>query len=77
MSKEMLGDTICKLRREKGLSPSELGRLAGVSGKTVRQWEKHKDCPNIRLVPLLDKILGTDGIDGDIFLYYYDFVIGG
>jgi len=75
--KKMLGDTICKLRKEKGLSQSELGRLAGVSGKTVRKWEKYRGCPNIRLLPLLDRILGTENVDGDIFLYYYDFVLGG
>jgi len=77
MSKKMLGDTICKLRKEKGLSQDELGRLAGVSGKTVRQWEQYKECPKITLLPLLDQILGTENVDGDIFLYYYDFVLGG
>jgi len=77
MYKQMLGDTIYRLRKEKGLSQSELGRLAGVSSTTVRKWEKYRGCPNIYLLPLLNRILGTDGIDGDIFLYYYDFVIGG
>jgi len=77
MYKEMLGNTIYKLRKEKGLSQSELGRLAGVSCKTVRKWEKYRGCPKITLLPLLDQILGTENVDGDIFLYYYDFVIGG
>jgi len=75
--KRMLGETIYRLRKEKRLSKSELGKMAGVSGGTVKKWEQHKECPDIRLVPLLDRILGTDGIDGDIFLYYYDFVLGG
>jgi len=77
MYKTMLGDTIYRLRKERGLSQAELGRLAGVSGKTVSKWEKYRGCPNIRLVPLLNRILYTENIDGDIFLYYYDFVIGG
>lgn len=76
MSKNMLGDTIHKLRKEKGLSRLELGKLVGVSDKTVKKWEKHKGCPKINLVPILDKLLGTDEEDGDIYLYYYDFVIG-
>jgi len=74
MRKEMLGDTICKLRKEKRLSQSELGRLVGVSGKTVRKWEQYKECPNICLLPLLDRVLGKENVDSEIFLYYYDFL---
>jgi hypothetical protein len=39
MFKRMLGDTIYRLRKEKGLSQSELGELVGVSNKAVSKWE--------------------------------------
>jgi DNA-binding transcriptional regulator YiaG len=72
MHKKMLGDTIYRLRNEKGLSQSEFSRLAGISNRTVRKWETYKECPNITMLPLLNRILETttDEVDGDLFLYY-------
>ena len=71
----MMGDTICKLRNELEMSQDELSKLAGVSRKTIIKWETHEECPKITMIPFLVKILGD--VKGDLFLYYYDYILGG
>jgi transcriptional regulator with XRE-family HTH domain len=68
MYKRMLGDTIYRLRKEKGLSQSELGALVGVSNKAVSKWETYEANPDITLLPLLAQNLGvsTDELLTDI-----------
>ncbi|MCL2411537.1 MAG: helix-turn-helix domain-containing protein [Treponema sp.] len=68
MYKKMLGDTIYRLRKEKGLSQSELGELVGVSNKAVSKWETYEANPDITLLPLLAQVLGvtTDELLTDI-----------
>ena len=53
MYKRMLGETIYRLRKEKGLSQDELGKLVGVSNKAVSKWETYEANPDITLLPLL------------------------
>jgi transcriptional regulator with XRE-family HTH domain len=79
MPKKMLGDTIYRLRTERGLSRSKLAELVGVDVNYVIKWETYKECPNINLIPLLDQLLekSKEGTDSDLYLYYYDFVTGG
>jgi transcriptional regulator with XRE-family HTH domain len=55
----MLGDTIYRLRKGKGLSQDELGKLVGVSNKAVSKWETNDANPDITLLPLLAKIFGV------------------
>ena len=71
MYKKRFGDTVYRLRKEKGLSQSELGTLLGIGSKAVGKWEAYKECPSITLLPLLVQLL--DDAEGDLFLYYYDF----
>jgi len=59
MYKRMLGETIYRLRKEKGLSQEELGRLVGVSNKAVSKWETYEANPDITLLPLLAQSLGV------------------
>jgi transcriptional regulator with XRE-family HTH domain len=68
MYKKMLGDTIYRLRKEKGLSQAELGELVGVSNKAVSKWETYEANPDITLLPLLAQALGvtTDELLTDI-----------
>jgi len=68
MYKKMLGDTIYRLRKEKGLSQSELGEAVGVSNKAVSKWETYEANPDITLLPLLAQTLGvtTDELLTDI-----------
>jgi len=55
----MLGETIYRLRKEKGLSQEELGKLVGVSNKAVSKWETYEANPDITLLPLLAQALGV------------------
>ena len=68
MYKRMLGETIYRLRKEKGLSQDELGKLVGVSNKAVSKWETYEANPDITLLPLLAQALGvtTDELLTDI-----------
>ena len=68
MYKRMLGETIYRLRKEKGLSQEELGKLVGVSNKAVSKWETYEANPDITLLPLLAQSLGvtTDELLTDI-----------
>ena len=68
MYKKMLGETIYRLRKEKGLSQDELGKLVGVSNKAVSKWETYEANPEITLLPLLAQALGvtTDELLTDI-----------
>ena len=59
MYKRMLGETIYRLRKEKGLSQEELGKLVGVSNKAVSKWETYEANPDITLLPLLAQVLGV------------------
>jgi len=59
MYKRMLGETIYRLRKEKGLSQEELGKLVGVSNKAVSKWETYEANPDITLLPLLAQSLGV------------------
>jgi len=59
MFKRMLGETIYRLRKEKGLSQEELGKLVGVSNKAVSKWETYEANPDITLLPLLAQSLGV------------------
>jgi len=70
--KKMFGDTIYRLRKQKKLSRFELGSLLGVDSLAVRNWELHEGCPTITLLPFLVQLLNDT--EGDLFLYYYDFV---
>jgi transcriptional regulator with XRE-family HTH domain len=59
MVKKMLGETIYRLRKEKGFSQDELGKMVGVSNKAVSKWETYDANPEITLLPLLAKVLGV------------------
>ena len=59
MYKRMLGETIYRLRKAKGLSQDELGKLVGVSNKAVSKWETYEANPDITLLPLLAQALGV------------------
>ena len=66
--RKMLGDTIYRLRTEKGISQAELGKLVGVSNKAVSKWETDEANPDISLLPRLAEIFGvtTDELLTDI-----------
>jgi len=69
---QLFGNTVYSLRKQKRLSQSELSILLGVDSKAVKKWELHEECPSITLLPFLVELLNDT--EGDLFLYYYDFL---
>lgn len=58
MSYSIVGEQICKFRKEKGLTQRELGEAIGVSSSVVSQWESG-GTPDISLLPALSDVLGV------------------
>ncbi len=54
-----IGNFICELRKEKGLSQSELGALLNVTNKAVSRWETGRGLPDSSLLIPLSEALGV------------------
>ena len=54
----ILSERIAALRKERGLTQEQLGRLVGVSYQAVGKWEKG-GAPDIELLPVLSRQLGV------------------
>ncbi|MCM1049013.1 MAG: helix-turn-helix domain-containing protein [Clostridiales bacterium] len=54
----ILSERIAALRKERGLTQEQLGKLVGVSSQAVGKWEKG-GAPDIDLLPILSKQLGV------------------
>ena len=54
-----VGNFICSLRNEKGLTQKELGERLGVSNKAVSKWENGDALPDTGLLPELCDELNT------------------
>ena len=52
MKKTNLGETIYKLRKQRGITQEELGRAVNVSTQAVSKWE-HGGSPDAEMLPLL------------------------
>lgn len=57
MSSYIQGNLIRTLRERKGLTQQELGRLIGVTDKTVSKWENDRGLPDISLLQPLSHVL--------------------
>lgn len=67
MNNKTIGEKICKLRKDKGLTQSELAKKMNVTDKAVSKWERNIACPDINSIPKLAEIFGVsvDEILGD------------
>ena len=59
MNQERIGKYIAKLRKEKKITQEELAEKLGVSSKSVSRWETGRNMPDLSLITLLCKELGT------------------
>ena len=64
------GEKVRRLRNEKGLSQTELGKLAGVSRQTISLIERGDYSPSVTLALKLARICQTTV--EDIFVYEED-----
>ena len=53
-----VGNLICVLREEKGLSQAKLGELLGVTNKAVSRWENGRGYPDTSILLNLANVLG-------------------
>ena len=58
MDQVKIGKLIAKLRKEKGLTQSQLGEMVGVGDRAVSKWERGVHCPNLAILNLVSEILG-------------------
>ncbi len=54
-----VGNQIAVLRKNKGLTQSELGDRVGVSFQAVSKWERGESLPDTAVLPDLAKVLGV------------------
>ena len=54
----MLSERIAALRKERGLTQEQLGKMVGVSSQAVGKWEKG-GAPDVELLPVLSGQLGV------------------
>ena len=54
-----IGETIASLRKEKGMTQSELAEKMNVTDKAVSKWELNLSCPDINTISKLANILGV------------------
>lgn len=57
MDQKKIGEFICRLRKEKGLTQAELSERLGISNRTVSKWENGDGLPDIAMLPALAKEL--------------------
>ncbi|MBE6717147.1 MAG: helix-turn-helix transcriptional regulator [Ruminococcaceae bacterium] len=54
-----IGEQIAVLRKNKGITQSELGERVGVSFQAVSKWERGESLPDVTVLPLLARVLET------------------
>lgn len=52
-----IGETIANLRKQKGMTQSELAEKMNVTDKAVSKWERDLSCPDINTISKLADIL--------------------
>lgn len=55
----IIGDTIAKLRRGRGMTQETLAESMGVSPQTISKWETGTTCPDVLLLPVLADFFGV------------------
>lgn len=58
MAERSMGELICALRKEKGLTQRELAEKLNATDKAVSKWERNLSCPDVGSIPALADILG-------------------
>ena len=59
MNKETFGTRLKRLRKEKGLTTTALGKLIGVNHTTISRWENEEMEPSFNNIFSLTKVLNV------------------
>lgn len=60
MDTTKIGELICALRKEKGLTQVQLAERLNVSDKAVSKWERGLGCPDVSLLARLSQVFAVD-----------------
>ena len=59
MSNKNIGEIISSLRKEKGMTQTDLAEKMNVTDKAVSKWERNLSCPDVNSIPKLAEVIGT------------------
>ena len=54
-----IGETIARLRRERGMTQENLAECMSVTAQTISKWENCTTCPDVMLLPVLADFFGV------------------
>ena len=60
MDTTKIGELICTLRKEKGLTQVQLAERLNVRDKAVSKWERGLGCPDVSLLARLSQVFAVD-----------------
>lgn len=60
MDTTKIGELICTLRKEQGLTQAQLAERLNVSDKAVSKWERGLGCPDVSLLAQLSQVFSVD-----------------
>ena len=59
MTNKSMGDIICALRKEKGMTQKDLADMLNVTDKAVSKWERNIAFPDTATIPKIAEIFGV------------------
>ena len=59
MTNKSMGDIICALRKEKGMTQKDLADMLNVTDKAVSKWERNIALPDTATIPKIAEIFGV------------------
>ena len=68
MGNRTMGEIICTLRREKGMTQKELADKLNITDKAVSKWERGRCCPDLLILDEVASALGVEVKDLFVFL---------
>ncbi len=59
MTNKSMGDIICALRKEKGMTQKDLADILNITDKAVSKWERNIAFPDTATIPKIAEIFGV------------------
>lgn len=59
MTNKSMGDIICALRKEKGMTQKDLADMLNITDKAVSKWERNIAFPDTTTIPKIAEIFGV------------------
>lgn len=59
MTNKSMGDIICALRKEKGMTQKDLADMLNITDKAVSKWERNNAFPDTATIPKIAEIFGV------------------